>query len=93
MDEEEVGRRCNGADILVCVGPNVNDISNAVPEGCTVDQAAYVLRHGSRYPDQGAYNDWVTLYTKVSKVVVVLFGNKIDSLTDTMDVIDSSSKV
>ncbi|KAH7118561.1 histidine acid phosphatase [Dactylonectria estremocensis] len=39
-------------------GPNVNKISADVPEQCTVDQAAYVLRHGSRYPDNGAYNEW-----------------------------------
>ncbi|KAH7321508.1 histidine phosphatase superfamily [Rhexocercosporidium sp. MPI-PUGE-AT-0058] len=46
-------------------GPDVNGISNAVPEGCTVEQVAYQARHGSRYPDTGAYNEWVALYTKV----------------------------
>jgi len=47
------------------VGPNINGVDNVVPEGCTVDQVAYVTRHGSRYPDQGAYNGWVDLYNKV----------------------------
>lgn len=46
-------------------GPNVNNVENKVPEGCVVDQVAYVARHGSRYPDQGAYNGWVALYEKV----------------------------
>ena len=43
----------------------MNNISNAVPEGCTVDQVAYVVRHGSRFPDSGAYAQWTALYAKV----------------------------
>ena len=46
-------------------GPNVNGVENVIPEGCVVDQVAYVARHGSRYPDTGAYNEWTTLYAKV----------------------------
>ncbi|KAK1546651.1 histidine acid phosphatase [Colletotrichum paranaense] len=42
-------------------GPNVNEISSEIPENCYVDQAAYVSRHGSRYPDTGAYNGWVSM--------------------------------
>ncbi|KZL66367.1 histidine acid phosphatase [Colletotrichum tofieldiae] len=42
-------------------GPNVNGISSDIPDNCYVDQAAYVLRHGSRYPDPGAYNGWVSM--------------------------------
>ncbi|KAF5502436.1 Acid phosphatase PHO1 [Colletotrichum aenigma] len=42
-------------------GPNVNEISSDIPENCFVDQAAYVSRHGSRYPDPGAYNGWVSM--------------------------------
>lgn len=30
------------------LGPNVYGISNEVPDSCTVKQAAYVVRHGSR---------------------------------------------
>ena len=30
-----------------------------------MDQVAYVIRHGSRYPDGGAYAQWVALYEKV----------------------------
>ncbi|EJT76701.1 acid phosphatase PHO1 [Gaeumannomyces tritici R3-111a-1] len=40
---------------------NVNGISSDVPEGCHVDQAAYVLRHGSRYPDPGAHGGWLEM--------------------------------
>jgi hypothetical protein len=51
------------------VGPNVNGVSNEVPDGCTVDQVVYVSRHGSRYPDTGAYNQWVALYEKVCRII------------------------
>ena len=40
-------------------------ISTDIPDGCQVDQAVYVVRHGSRYPDPGAYVEWTTLYSKV----------------------------
>jgi acid phosphatase len=46
-------------------GPDVNDIPYEVPDGCSVDMAAFVSRHGSRYPDPGAYNGWVALSAKV----------------------------
>jgi hypothetical protein len=61
-----VGNVCSVAAILTRVGPNIHGISSDVPEGCTVEQAAYVVRHGSRYPDGGAYQEWVALYNKVS---------------------------
>ncbi|KAJ7775204.1 phosphoglycerate mutase-like protein [Mycena metata] len=32
--------------------------------GCVVDQAAYILRHGSRYPEPGSFTGWQTLFTK-----------------------------
>lgn len=40
-------------------------ISSEVPDNCYVDQAAYVLRHGSRYPDPGAHGGWVEMARKV----------------------------
>ncbi|KAF3351994.1 Putative aryl-alcohol dehydrogenase [Verticillium dahliae VDG1] len=40
---------------------DVNGISSAIPENCHVDQAAYVLRHGSRFPDTGAHNGWLKM--------------------------------
>jgi acid phosphatase len=36
-----------------------------VPAGCKVDLAAFFARHGSRYPDTGAYNGWVDLYKRI----------------------------
>ncbi|OHE99622.1 histidine acid phosphatase [Colletotrichum orchidophilum] len=42
-------------------GPDVNGISSKIPENCYVDQTAYISRHGSRYPDPGAYNGWVSM--------------------------------
>lgn len=47
-------------------GPNVNKISSDVPDECTIDQAAYVSRHGSRYPDSGAYAEWKEMESRVS---------------------------
>lgn len=52
-------------------GPNVFDISPNAPEGCSVDQAAFASRHGSRYPDPGAYNGWLELSAKVQHQVQV----------------------
>ncbi|CRK27455.1 hypothetical protein BN1708_004359 [Verticillium longisporum] len=40
---------------------DVNGISSDIPENCHVDQAAYVLRHGSRFPDTGAHNGWLEM--------------------------------
>ncbi|KAF7593111.1 hypothetical protein BBP40_012056 [Aspergillus hancockii] len=51
-----------GANSPWFAGPNVNKISLTVPEGCSVDQAIYIVRHGSRYPDPGAYQEWQDLY-------------------------------
>lgn len=31
-----------------------------------MDQTAYILRHGSRYPDTGAYNGWVEMASRFS---------------------------
>lgn len=43
----------------------MNGISSDVPDNCYVDQVATASRHGSRFPDQGAYNGWVNLEKKV----------------------------
>ncbi|TKA81563.1 hypothetical protein B0A55_03011 [Friedmanniomyces simplex] len=46
-------------------GPNVFGISPDPPPGCTVDQAAFTSRHGSRYPDPSAYYQWTNLSAKI----------------------------
>ncbi|ROT35131.1 phosphoglycerate mutase-like protein [Sodiomyces alkalinus F11] len=50
-----------GANGPWVAAPPVTGISTEIPENCHVDQAAYVLRHGSRYPDTGAHNGWVEM--------------------------------
>ena len=47
-------------------GPNINGVDNTMPDNCYVEQMAYVVRHGSKCPDSGAYQQWVALYEKVS---------------------------
>ncbi|THV48078.1 hypothetical protein BGAL_0269g00040 [Botrytis galanthina] len=54
-----------GANSPYFTGPNVHSISNHVPENCYVDQVAYNVRHGSRYPDSGAYAQWTSLYAEI----------------------------
>lgn len=46
-------------------GPQVTGISPDVPAGCTIDQFAFFSRHGSRYPDRGAYNEWTNLHSRI----------------------------
>lgn len=55
-----------GANSPWFAGPNVNGIDPEVPENCFVEQAAYAVRHGSRYPDTGAYNVWLSMQQRVS---------------------------
>lgn len=46
-------------------GPEVTGLSSEVPAGCKVELAAFFSRHGSRYPDPGAYNEWTDLYGRI----------------------------
>ncbi len=61
-----------GANSPWFAGPNVNGIDSEVPENCYVEQAAYAVRHGSRYPDNGAYNGWVSMQQRVSLPTFVM---------------------
>ncbi|KAK6426506.1 hypothetical protein LTR95_016123 [Oleoguttula sp. CCFEE 5521] len=61
-------------------GPNVNNISPDAPQGCRVDQAAFTSRHGSRYPDPGAYNGWVTLAAKIQNATFTVKDRDLDFL-------------
>ncbi|CAG8891692.1 unnamed protein product [Penicillium nalgiovense] len=54
-----------GANAPYFAGPNVNGIDSRIPDQCTVRQAAYVVRHGSRFPDTGSYEAWVAIYHKI----------------------------
>ncbi|KAJ7217227.1 phosphoglycerate mutase-like protein [Mycena pura] len=44
--------------------PSQDGISIDTPAGCVVDQAAYILRHGSRYPEPGSFTGWQQLFAK-----------------------------
>ncbi|KAA8895040.1 putative histidine acid phosphatase [Sphaerosporella brunnea] len=48
-------------------GPDIYNLHGpAPPSNCIVEQAAYIVRHGSRYPDPGAYSQWLSLHNKTS---------------------------
>jgi acid phosphatase len=51
--------------VLTHPDPEITGISSDIPAGCKVDLAAFFSRHGSRYPDTGAYNQWFDLYTRL----------------------------
>ncbi|KAJ5895582.1 phosphoglycerate mutase-like protein [Penicillium taxi] len=55
----------SGGNSPYFAGPNANDIENTVPDKCNVQQAAYIVRHGSRFPDTGSYNSWVAIQEKI----------------------------
>ncbi|KAJ7438463.1 phosphoglycerate mutase-like protein [Mycena latifolia] len=44
--------------------PSQDGISSDTPAGCVVDQAAYILRHGSRFPEPGSFTGWQGLFAK-----------------------------
>ncbi|KIY43671.1 phosphoglycerate mutase-like protein, partial [Fistulina hepatica ATCC 64428] len=49
-------------------------ISPEVPDGCYVDQAAYIARHGSRYPEPDSYTGWEELYWKIQNTTFAATG-------------------
>ena len=49
---------------LISPSPDVNGTENTISK-IAMNQFAFVVSHGSRYPDQSAYNGWVTLHQKV----------------------------
>lgn len=65
---------------LILIGPEVTGISSEIPSGCEVDLAAFFSRHGSRYPDSGAYNGWVDLQKRVQTVPLNITDDKLQFL-------------
>ncbi|KAF1979613.1 acid phosphatase PHO12 precursor [Bimuria novae-zelandiae CBS 107.79] len=61
-------------------GPEVTGISSDVPEGCKVDLAAFFSRHGSRYPDTGAYNEWTAFYNHIQQSPFTVSDPKLEFL-------------
>ncbi|KAI0701699.1 phosphoglycerate mutase-like protein [Earliella scabrosa] len=54
--------------------PSQFGISSATPARCSVDQAAYILRHGSRYPEPGSFGGWQALFTKLQNATYTARG-------------------
>ncbi|KIY71023.1 phosphoglycerate mutase-like protein [Cylindrobasidium torrendii FP15055 ss-10] len=50
------------------------DADAVAPLGCKVDQAAYILRHGSRYAEPGSLKGWQSLYAKVQNATFDAYG-------------------
>jgi acid phosphatase len=61
-------------------GPEVTGISSDIPEGCKVDLSAFFSRHGSRYPDNGAYNEWVAFQNHIQESPFTVSDPKLDFL-------------
>ncbi|KAF4536891.1 Histidine phosphatase superfamily clade-2 [Lasiodiplodia theobromae] len=73
-------------------GPNVLGIDPAAPEGCTVDQAAFVSRHGSRYPDPGAYAEWTALEAKIKNATFTTNATELQFLHNWTPVLSEPSQ-
>ncbi|KAJ3559463.1 hypothetical protein NM688_g332 [Phlebia brevispora] len=55
--------------------PTQFDISPETPAGCIVDQAAYIVRHASRYPEPSSFVGWQALYNKLQNATYTANGN------------------
>lgn len=55
-------------------------ISPNVPEGCKVELSAFFSRHGSRYPDTGAYNGWVDIQKRLEAASFTVNDEKFEFL-------------
>ncbi|EKG22508.1 Histidine phosphatase superfamily clade-2 [Macrophomina phaseolina MS6] len=73
-------------------GPNAFGIDPKAPEGCTVDQAAFVSRHGSRYPDPGAYAEWTALEAKIQAATFTTNATELEFLHDWKPVLTDPSQ-
>ncbi|KAI0311187.1 phosphoglycerate mutase-like protein [Amylostereum chailletii] len=54
--------------------PSQFGIDASTPSGCVVDQAAYILRHGSRFPEPGSFKGWQTLFQKIQNATFTARG-------------------
>lgn len=66
-------------------------ISSEVPEGCRVDLAAFFSRHGSRYPDTGAYKEWTQLYDHIQEAPFTVSNPKLEFLRTWKPVLSNPS--
>ncbi|EKM53795.1 uncharacterized protein PHACADRAFT_260319 [Phanerochaete carnosa HHB-10118-sp] len=54
--------------------PHEDGIPESTPDGCVVDQAAYILRHGARYPEPSDFTGWQTLFQKFQNATYTATG-------------------
>ncbi|KAI0366019.1 phosphoglycerate mutase-like protein [Pilatotrama ljubarskyi] len=54
--------------------PSQFGISPSTPPQCVVDQAAYIVRHGSRFPEPGSFAGWQALFTKLQSATYTAHG-------------------
>ncbi|KAF5389787.1 hypothetical protein D9757_006032 [Collybiopsis confluens] len=54
--------------------PTLPGLGPETPEGCVVDQAAYFVRHGSRYPEPGSFTGWQNLFFKIQNATFTAHG-------------------
>ncbi|KAI0034866.1 phosphoglycerate mutase-like protein [Vararia minispora EC-137] len=54
--------------------PTPEHVPEATPEGCIVDQAAYIVRHGSRFPEPGSFGGWKSLFQKIQNATFTARG-------------------
>ncbi|TBU31476.1 phosphoglycerate mutase-like protein [Dichomitus squalens] len=49
-------------------------VSPSTPSQCAVDQVAYIVRHGSRYPEPGSFAGWQALFSKLQNATYTARG-------------------
>ncbi|KAF8878775.1 phosphoglycerate mutase-like protein [Infundibulicybe gibba] len=54
--------------------PSQSGVPIATPAGCVVDQAAFIVRHGSRYPEPGSFTGWQALFSKIQNATFTARG-------------------
>ncbi|KAG6811494.1 hypothetical protein H0H92_007142 [Tricholoma furcatifolium] len=54
--------------------PSQSGIAYETPSNCKVDQTAYILRHGSRYPEPDDFTGWQSLFDKFQNATYTASG-------------------
>ncbi|KAI0360773.1 phosphoglycerate mutase-like protein [Trametes cingulata] len=54
--------------------PSQFGIAPSTPPQCVVDQAAYIVRHGSRFPEPGSFAGWQALFAKLQNATYAAHG-------------------
>nr|VWO97995.1 G-protein comlpex beta subunit CpcB [Ganoderma boninense] len=54
--------------------PSQFGVPPSIPAQCRVDQAAYIVRHGSRFPEPGSFAGWQALFNKLQNATYTAIG-------------------